>query len=585
MQQRRCNILSEPTPKNATPTDIGASANEGNNSLNHSLEIPDGLQESAWLRIARADSDRWAIAERDASGEVIGTAYRKRDGGKDTKFGSKRGLTLEWPLDPYAGSSATDPIYLVEGASDTAALMGLNLYVVGRSSALHGGDLLAQLLIDRHVVLLIDDDGAGRIGSAKIAQQLAVKCASVRAISPPGGAKDSRAAVIAGATRAAFQSLARAAPLIKQDIVPINGAPVLVRMCDVQVEQVDWLWPGRFALGKLTLISGDPGLGKSFVTLDMAARVSRGLAWPDAPGVATIPGGVVLLGAEDALADTVRPRLDAAGADVNRIVAIQAIESRVDKGTQRTFDLARDLLALEAAIQSVEGCRLIVIDPISAYLGGVDSHKNSDVRGLLAPLGAIAARHHVAVVAISHNNKATGGQAIHRTMGSVAFVAAARAAWLVCKDKDDPSRRLLLPIKNNNAPDLGGLAYRIESTGADGCPKVRWELGAVMMSADEALGGDLGGQSKLDDAIGFLSNNLRDGPKPTATLLAAAKEAGFSERTIDRAKSASGVRARKEAFGGPWVWELGEPVEGCQTSVEGCLTLEVGTLGKNPDES
>jgi hypothetical protein len=201
---------------------------------------------------------------------------------------------------------------------------------------------------------------------------------------------------------------------------------------------------------------------------------------------------VVLLSAEDGVADTIRPRLDAAGADVTRIVALEAIRAVSGTGREsaRTFDLSRDLPALESAIRSVEGCRLVVIDPVTAYLGGVDSHKNAEIRGLLAPLGAIAERHRVAVVAVTHLNKSGGGPAIYRAMGSLAFAAAARAAWAVSKDKDDPRRRLLLPIKNNIAPDTGGLAYRIEPLGVGGCPVVAWEPDAVNVSADDALAGD-----------------------------------------------------------------------------------------------
>lgn len=370
---------------------------------------------------------------------------------------------------------------------------------------------------------------------------------------------------------------------------PIDGAPVIVRLSDVKPEPVAWLWPGRIALGKLTLIAGDPGLGKSFVTLDMAARVSRGLAWPDAPGVATTPGGVVLLSAEDGVADTIRPRLDAAGADVARIVALEAIRSIGDNGREsaRAFDLSRDLRALEEAIRSAEDCRLVVIDPVTAYLGSADSHKNAEIRGVLAPLGAIAERHRVAMVAVTHLNKSGGGQAIYRAMGSLAFAAAARAAWMVSKDNDDPRRRLLLPIKNNIAPDTGGLGYRIEPLGVGGCPVVAWEPDPVNMSADDALAGDRvgGGRTERDDAAAWLRDHLSDGPKLARDVFTESKAAGFTKRTIDRAKPVAGVRTRKEAFGGGWVWELGAPAQERQPDAEDCHTPDGGNLGQKPDES
>jgi hypothetical protein len=236
----------------------------------------------------------------------------------------------------------------------------------------------------------------------------------------------------------------------------------------------------------------------------------------------------------------------------------------------------------------VEGCRLVVIDPVTAYLGGVDSHKNAEIRGLLAPLGAIAERHRVAMVAVTHLNKSGGGPAIYRAMGSLAFAAAARAAWAVSKDKDDSRRRLLLPIKNNIAPDTGGLAYRIEPLGIDGCPAVSWEPDPVNVSADDALAGnrdERGGRTERDDAAAWLRDYLGEGPKLARDVLTESKAAGFSKRTIDRAKPVAGVRTRKEAFGGGWVWELGASDQERQSDGEDCQTPPGGNVGQKPDES
>jgi hypothetical protein len=144
-------------------------------------------------------------------------------------------------------------------------------------------------------------------------------------------------------------------------------------------------------------------------------------------------------------------------------------------------------------------------------------------------------------------------------MGSLAFAAAARAAWAVSKDKDDPRRRLLLPIKNNLAPDTGGLAYRIEPLGVDGCPVVAWEPDPVNVSADDALAGDRddgGGRTERDDAAEWLADLLAHGPRPAREVERDAREAGYSIATVRRAKAALGVVSRKPAFGGPWEWTL-----------------------------
>ena len=169
---------------------------------------------------------------------------------------------------------------------------------------------------------------------------------------------------------------------------------------------------------------GDPGLGKSVLSLDLAARVSTGAPWPHAAGRSDI-GDVLILSAEDDPADTIVPRLMAVGADLNRIFILKGVK----KGDQvQYFSLAEDLLALEAALTSQT--RLIIIDPISAYLGETDSHVNTSVRSVLAPLAELASKTGAAVLAISHLNKGQGA-AIYRVQGSIAFTAAARAVWAV----------------------------------------------------------------------------------------------------------------------------------------------------------
>lgn len=334
--------------------------------------------------------------------------------------------------------------------------------------------------------------------------------------------------------------------------------PVLVNLADVQAESVEWLWHGRIALGKVTLIAGDPGLGKSFLTLDIAARVSSGSPWPDASTIKTTPGGVVLLSAEDGVADTIRPRLDAAGADVRRIVALQAVRRNYKEGPAKesTFSLETDIQALEDAILAVPGCRLVIIDPITAYLGATDSHKNAEIRGLLAPLSALAAKHSVAVLCVTHLNKSASGPAIYRAIGSIAFAAAARAVWAVTKDNDDPRRRLVLPAKNNLAPDALGLAYSLEPYGPNGTAVVAWEPDPVSMTADEAMQADAGNSDAEDgnQAKAWLRDALKDGPMPAKKVLDQGKANGFTNKAVRRAFHDLKCERKKSDFEGGWVW-------------------------------
>jgi RecA-family ATPase len=181
---------------------------------------------------------------------------------------------------------------------------------------------------------------------------------------------------------------------------------------DIEPEPLRWLWPGRIPLGKLTLLIGDPGLGKSLVTVDMAARLSRGTAFAD--GAACDRGSTIFLSAEDEAADTIRPRLDAAGADLSRVHVLDAVRVTLADGvlSEKCFSLETDIAALESALLQNPDVRLIVIDPLSAYLGGTDSHSNAEIRGLLSPLGAMAARRGVAVSAITHLRKSPGQPSI-----------------------------------------------------------------------------------------------------------------------------------------------------------------------------
>ncbi len=367
--------------------------------------------------------------------------------------------------------------------------------------------------------------------------------------------------------------------------------PVVVNLADVQPEPVRWLWPGRFALGKLTLVAGDPGLGKSLVTLDMAARLSTGTPWPDAPHTPNEPGGVVLLSAEDDAADTIRPRMDAAGADVHRVNLIFAVRRRPTfdparqdqpEPVEAMFDLTRDLSALGAAIEETPDCRLVVIDPITAYLGGTDSHKNAELRGLLAPLSDLASQRRVAVIAVTHLNKNAGGPAIYRSMGSVAFTAAARAVWAVTKDKDNPRRRLVLPVKNNLAADVLGMAYTIETTESGEAAIVAWEPDPVELSADEALGPDGGDAHDGDDAESWLREALSDGELPAAEVLRQARANGFNDKATRKAFKAIGAKRRREGFGrgGTWHWSLSDPMGGPIVGIDSPIS-DGGNNGNN----
>lgn len=340
--------------------------------------------------------------------------------------------------------------------------------------------------------------------------------------------------------------------------------PVLVRMADVEARSIDWLWPNRIAAGRLTLLVGRPGDGKSFLTCDMASRVSTGSPWPD--GSPCPRGGVILISAEDDPADTVRPRLDAHRADVQRVVMLRTVQRVDDAGreSEAMFSLS-DVDALESALQTSRDCRLVVIDPIGSFLGGrTDAHRDNEVRSILAPVAALAEKYNAAVLVVCHTRKGAAASADDMAMGSRAFTGIARSVWHLSRDSDDSSRRLLLPGKSNIAAEQPGLAFTIAGDGFDGSgARVQWERDPVAMTADDALAkanGNGGESSALEEAVNWLRDQLRDGPIQGKAIQTAARADGIALRTLERAKEKLGVTAGPDGFRGPWVWRLPENV-------------------------
>jgi hypothetical protein len=310
-----------------------------------------------------------------------------------------------------------------------------------------------------------------------------------------------------------------------QTAAAVAGAPndeqaITIKMSDVEPEEVEWLWRDRIALGKLNLLVGDPGNGKSFATLDIAAHVSTGTDFPD--GSPCQQGSVILITGEDGIADTVRPRLDAQGADVTRIHHL-----KIKAGdTERQFDIGTHIDQLREKIREHGDVRLLIIDPLTAYLGDTDPNKDSRVRALLTPFAALAEEMRVAILAVMHLNKTAVMDAIYRVTGSVAFIAQARAAWAVVPDRQELSRRLFLKLKANFAPaDIPGLAFTIAANEQDR-PLLTWCHEAVTLSLRDVMGGFSNSRrgpkpNKLESAKALIADLLSDGKeRPGADWMA-----------------------------------------------------------------
>lgn len=306
----------------------------------------------------------------------------------------------------------------------------------------------------------------------------------------------------------------------------------------IEAEEVTWLWQDRIAMGKLTIISGDPGLGKSYLSLFVSSVVSRGGTFPD--GARCQQGDVIVATCEDGPADTIRPRLDLLGADVDHVYHLAGVQVG-----EKLYLLQIDkhLDTLRKGLDAHPGVRLLVIDPISAFLGETDSHNNAEVRAVLGPLATLAEEYDVAVVGINHLNKAQG-KALYRSMGSLAFVAAARAAWAVMADPDDHDRRLFLPVKNNLAAP-SGLAFRIEDK------RILFEDAPVLISVDDL---DTDDDTPREEAKAWLQAMLAAEPIAASKIFKQAKADGISDKTLKRAKKE--LRIKSVQFAGGWVWAL-----------------------------
>jgi hypothetical protein len=354
-----------------------------------------------------------------------------------------------------------------------------------------------------------------------------------------------------------------------------TAQPVLVRLQDVRPEPVTWLWPGRVAAGKLGLLVGDPGLGKSWITLDLAARVSTGRAMPD-DTPAGPPGDVILLSAEDGLADTIRPRLDALGADVARIHHLAVLRAGE---AERAVQLA-DTAALELAIRQ-QAARLVIIDPLVAYLGSTDAHRDAEVRGLMAPLAALAEATGAAILGVMHLAKNGQRPAIYRPVGSIAFAAAARIVLAVAADPDCEDWRILVPVKSNLAARPQAMTYTLSNG------RLVWAPEPVAQVDVEALLRGPGlDRHERRAADAWLCDQLRAGAVRVRDLQVAAREAGLVWRTVERAKTRRGVRAELVGYGpaGHWYWRLPEVDVSDHQSPETATPYRVSVFERDPEE-
>jgi hypothetical protein len=347
-------------------------------------------------------------------------------------------------------------------------------------------------------------------------------------------------------------------PLAEEDELPTDDDVIMICLADVVTEPIRWLIPNVIARGMLTLIAGDQKVGKGFVTMDLAARVTTGAEIPGSGGECVPQGSVVLLTAEEGLSRIVRPRIVAADGDPSKVHELKAI--RLRDGTVRPFDL-KYLRHLERGIGRFGDTRILIIDPISQYLpDGTDDHKSVQLRMVLGPLIEMAERLDVAILLIHHLTKGNGTKGLYRVSGSGAYTQICRSNWLVCKDPKDKSRRLFLSMGTNLGPEPTGLAFHIDRE----TMRVVWSPEPLEMSADDALRNERDevaaqrgeSPSKVAQCIQWLEEVFRPGRTVSSDEILTEGEAkGFGRALVFEAKkSLTWIHARKEGYQGAWVW-------------------------------
>lgn len=348
-----------------------------------------------------------------------------------------------------------------------------------------------------------------------------------------------------------------------------DGAGITL-LSEVEIEQVSWLWTDRVPMRKVTIIEGDPERFKSTMTLDLAARVSRGAPMPGGEK-ATEPGSVIVICAEDEANDTVKPRLLAAGADEQRIAFINL--EKDERGNIKPLSIPEDLSHIRQALRTLSDragvpVKLVIIDPITAYLSERIHYGNDpQVRKAMWPLKQLAEETGVACLLVRHLNKDGNLRAMYRGGGSVAFGAAARSVLVVERHPDREGVMVLASVKGNLARSTPALTFHAESDPRYAVPKITWGE-AIDIDVDNLV---RGADSRTDaparrEAEDFLRELLADGPRSAKEVERAAKEAGLSMRTVKNAKKEMRIKSTKVANekgqAESWCWILPVYVEG-----------------------
>jgi len=459
-----------------------------------------------------------------------------------------------------ARKRGVEDLFLVEGESDSLTMWLHNFCAIGIPGASMCKVLAGAHIAGFHRIFLVrehDQTGGevfekglvGRLAELEYSGRVAVIEMAKAEVKDPNDLHVKLLAE-AGAFESEWQALVEQARAVELPGIGIEDFDDAL----VKPEAVQWLWPNRIPLGKLVLFVGAPGLGKSFASLDIIAHLSDGRSWPDGARNGLVAKSI-LFSAEDDIYDTIKPRLVAQNAvpGHTRIMGRMREADQSGELIRRSFSLQHDLPHLERMLKKHPDAKLVVIDPVSAYMARVDTYKNAEVRSeVLDPLADMAQRHKITILAITHFNK-SAGSGLDRVSGSIAFPAAARAVWGFTTDPEDPTRNLFVWAKGNLAPKMPGIAYRM-APNERGEICLQWIAGSIdedmssVQKREQEAQRDSSG-SKIEAAKNLWRSMLSDGPRPVVEIENKAREMGISEMTLKRARWDLGVQSKRIGYG------------------------------------
>ena len=496
---------------------------------------------------------------------------RRPDGEGGWIWNLKNTRRVLYNLPNLIGVRPGKPIFFTEGEKDADTLLKYGYLATTSGSATSWCPEFAEYLTGREVVILPHNDSPGSTYANIVAHDLFKIVKSIKIVNlPVKHGEDVTDYFEQGGTVEQFNELVKETPVLNKTTKQKRKHAIYEGINNMEAKETHWLWENRIPLGMLSLLIGNQDVGKSVLSLFMAGIVSTGDSWPDVPNRKVPVGSVIILSSEDDKHRTIKPRLEATGVDGNKVFFLASLTEQLTDGQTKTrglSNLTTDLDVLDDAICRIGDVRLVIIDPITAFAGGKKENSNAGVREFLDPLIELAASRNVAIVGLSHLNKDAQKEAAHRTLGSVAWTAAARAVWLVAFDPKIDGRRLFVPVKCNLAQSRTGLAFTLVNTDtvvagkSCGFPVCKFEAGVVEMTPDDALDSESRKKAvkKVDLCVEWLEEFLMGGPRMTKDILDAGRQNSMSESTINRAKAKLSIKATQLRDGDKilgWEWEL-----------------------------